>query len=212
MNLTMRRFTSKWMSTCIGTGKNMERWKLRNEGYCPFCTSPQEDTEHILLCQHADAIQAWKDNLKQYLTSMLKIDTCPKLLHAIKLELTAWKMHTNPPNLDQYPTTIKRLMFEQRKIGWQNFLEGLRTVNMSKYMRQHYAKIKSMKTGQLWGSRTHQYGWKLIYKTWEQRNEQLHKTQRIADMEGMVQVKQSITNEYQRGIGRLPASEFSHLF
>ena len=74
-------------------------------------------------------------------------------------------------------------------------------------------KTKSfMKTGNQWSAKVHQAGWKLVYAMWEQRNQQLHHTQHIADMEGMTQVKSSITTEYSIGLGRLPASEFSHLF
>ena len=212
MSVTLRRFVSKWMSDCIGTGKNLQRWKLRNEGYCPYCTAPDEDTEHILSCKHEDSVISWKENVRKYLQSLLKAGTCVILLHAIKHDIAAWRFDKPVPSLEQYPTTIRRIIIEQRSIGWQNFLEGLRTHTMSVYMGNFFRRNKSMKTSSQWSSRIHQYGWTLIYNTWDHRNKQLHETKRIADMEGMEHVKTAIRRELQIGIGRLPASDFSHLF
>ena len=54
--------------------------------------------------------------------------------------------------------------------------------------------------------------WEVIYKLWESRNLQLHKTQHIRDMEGVPALKQVITAKWRQGIGCLPVLEFSSFF
>ena len=85
-DLNKQRFVAKWISHCIGTGKNMVRWNMRHEGYCPFCCHANEDTKHILLCQHVDAIAAWEKALKQHLESLNSFDTCSLIIRIIRNE------------------------------------------------------------------------------------------------------------------------------
>ena len=183
----------------------MERWQMRNEGYCPLFTTPQEDTNHILTCLDADSLQGWKENFTQYLANLLKMYTCPILVHALKLDIIAWRYNENPPSLDRYNTSLQRTMLQQRRIEWQHFLEGKQIKHMTTYMTLYYQRTKSMRTGSLWASRAHQFGWELIFATWELRNEQLHNTKRIADMEGINQVNEAIAHKYTLDLGCLPA-------
>ena len=70
----------------------------------------------------------------------------------------------------------------------------------------------STKTGLFWGKRMYKLGWKAIFMIWEGRNKQLHETKHIMDMEGGEILKNSIVAEYAKGLGRLPACDFSHMF
>ena len=142
MTVTLKHFASKWMLQSIGIGKNMQRWQLRNDGYCPYCTDPTEDTTHILLCKHEDSRSAWKEQLQQYLKSVLKAGTCTTLTHALKYNLMAWRDSTTYPSLDSYPTSIKRIIIEQRKLGCQSFLEGIKTCTWATYMKQFFQQSK----------------------------------------------------------------------
>ena len=56
MPLNIKRFSAKWACKCIGTGKNMERWKLQHVGACPYCLYPKEETRHIFLCHNVHSI------------------------------------------------------------------------------------------------------------------------------------------------------------
>ena len=210
--LTMRRFASKWASETIGTGKNLKRWNIRYEGYCPYCTSPDETTTHILQCEDTDALLGWEEVIKDLLQYMHKIGTCMKLIRATKYELLAWRYNTALPTLDTYPTMLQKLILQQRRLGWKLFLEGVFTTSWRQYMDKYFYQQKSMKTGAQWSARLYVKVWKCIFALWEKRNKQLHDTKRIADMEGMEMLKTAITKEYATGIGRLPASDFTHLF
>ena len=79
-------------------------------------------------------------------------------------------------------------------------------------MDNHYRLSQTLKNGQTWTSRLYHLTWNLIFHIWEDRNNQLHETERIKDFEGAEILKQSIIKEWNQGIGHLPASEFSKLF
>ena len=79
-------------------------------------------------------------------------------------------------------------------------------------MDNYYRISQTLKNCQTWTSRLYHLTWNLIFHIWEDRNNQLHETERIKDFEGAELLKQSIIKEWNKGIGRLPASEFSKLF
>ena len=211
MSLQLRKFTAKWACECIGTGKNMVRWKLRNEGYCPFCTEDPETTLHIMTCPHANAILPWTNKFNDFLAKLQKLDTCWFLLIAIKNELMAWRYDRPPDNFD-YPPLLTTAILEQRQLGWNNFMEGLISPKWSMYMEQYYRKIKSKRSHKKWASKLVHQLCQLTFNIWEIRNKQLHDTAHINDMKGVPILESSIRKEWTQGLGRLPASEFSHLF
>ena len=76
-------------------------------------------------------------------------------------------------------------------------------------MQKHFNLIRSKQKATTWSSKLITYGIKFLYKIWDTRNQQLHKTARIQDMEGIPLLLQSIQNELNIGLGRLPAYEYS---
>ena len=56
------------------------------------------------------------------------------------------------------------------------------------------------------------YNWEALFAIWENRNHQLHQTQRIKEFEGLPVLQTAIKAEWSIGIGRLPASQFSNYF
>ena len=190
----------------------MKRWKERFKSNCPFCLHEDEDTHHILTCHHADASHRWNESLKQWEISMAKIDTCKHVMIAIKRELAAWRHESSHPDISLLPRRLQCAIHEQRNIGWKQFLEGLLSRHWKLYMTTYYLGKRSKRKGSTWASRLVQYNWKLIASVWESRNEQLHQTERIHDLEGMSVVRDAIKKEWDIGLGRLPASQFSHYF
>ena len=47
---------------------------------------------------------------------------------------------------------------------------------------------------------------------WTGRNQQLHNSERIKDMEGKHELKEAIRKEFSIGLSRLPTYEFAYLF
>lgn len=207
--INRRRFLAKWACEYISTGKNMQQWGLRYEGNCPFCNNPNETTTHILTCRHVDSLAVWNEALHKFTQKTFGNHTCWYLHLAIYSELNTWRHGTNYPSLELYPPLLQIAVIDQRQIGWKNFLEGL----ISKRWRQ-YVDLQYQQEGD--GRSTSKFItsllaglWTCLFDIWEGRNKQLHQTERIKDMEGIPLLKQAITKEWEKGLGRLPASEFS---
>ena len=184
---------------------------MRHKGYCPYCKSPEETTKHILLCTNDEAMEIWEQAMHGLLKKLHRIDTCWYILVALKLELNNWKKSINHTTLS-FPEEIQQAIQEQRYIGWKPFLEGLISTKWGQYRQESYEDKNIKKTGQKWAKRLIKYTWEFIEEIWTERNKKLHNTQHIEDMEGVPLLKESITKEWKKGIGRLPASEFSKFF
>lgn len=65
----------QWASGNLGTGVKMRQWNFHPNDNCPFCLQPKEDTKHILLYQHQDAIKIWEEQMDRIFSSLTKWDT-----------------------------------------------------------------------------------------------------------------------------------------
>ena len=119
---TRQQTLSKWFSGWLGTGKNMQRWKLRYLGNCPFCGAPQEDTNHVLKCNHPIVSTTWKTLLSKYDVTLAKMKTSFPLQKAIILELRAWRNNTEAPLLAFADPQLHAAIKSQSMIGWRGFL------------------------------------------------------------------------------------------
>ena len=151
------------------------------------------------MCSHKDAISTWDKAISNFLYKLHYLDTCPLLLLALSNELHSWRNNQDPPTLDH-----RKVILSQRSIGWQQFLEGLITSLWAKYMEWFYRKSQSFKSGHTWTARLYHLAWNVISHIWEARNNQLHETERINDFEGAKIFKQSIIQEWNKGINRTP--------
>ena len=212
MNTNLKRFMAKWSCNCLATGKNMVRWKMRHEGYCPFCTETNETTAHILTCKHEDALNGWNKEWSQFINKLQRLDTCWNLMHAIRIEVHNWRYGLPQSPLDEYPLLLQQAIQEQRQLGWNLFFEGIISQKWAHYMTTYYEAIGNFKSGNNWAQKLVHLTWKTTFAIWETRNKQLHETQRIHDMEGVPILQKAITVEWNQGIGRLTASEYSALF
>ena len=75
--------------------------------------------------------------------------------------------------------------------------------------RFYRAKEKCPKTSKSWGKKAYKLIWKLTKSIWLGRNQQLHDTDRIKELQGLPLVLQAIQSEYNLGLHPLPPSEFS---
>ena len=210
--LSTRRFISKWASNWIGTGENMKKWNIRPHGYCPFCKNDNENTHHILKCLHEEATKINHDALWVWTESMIKIKTCPRAVRAIRDELYAWRNNTSLPTLDNTNETLTKAILSQRQIGWKSFIEGLLTLEWKQYQKEYFEETESLQSHNLWVSKAIRIGWKYLTTIWNGRNTQLHQIDHILDMEGRKEMIKAIHDEYNIGLGRLPAYGFSYMF
>ena len=64
----------------------------------------------------------------------------------------------------------------------------------------------------MWAKKVIKAGWKLLMMMWDNRNNHLHKPDKILEMEGRKELNKSIIAEWKLGLGDLPHFEFSHYF
>ena len=89
-------------------------------------------------------------------------------------------------------------------------MEGLFTKSWGTYMTEYYNNTRSLRKGSTWIKRLMKYNWEAVFSIWENKNKQLHNTQRIKELEGLSVLQNAIRAEWGIGLGRLPASQFSH--
>ena len=109
-----RHFVCKWSSGWLGTGRNMERWKLRYSGNCPFCDSPEEHTTHILQYNQEKPTIAWKQALADWKKKLTTQKTSAYLLRAIIFELKAWRFGTTLQTVEHCDHQLQEVILEQR--------------------------------------------------------------------------------------------------
>ena len=212
MNRTRLRTITKWCSEWIGTGKNMKRWKLRYSSNCALCGFDDEDTQHILQCMHTLAIKHWDKQLREFDNRLIKHKTSYYLRKAIIQDLEAWRKGVSPPDLDYADDQLKTAIILQRQLGWRVFLEGLVVRPLIQYQSKHLLERDTFITGATWAKRVIKDSWKFLLSIWEFRNDKTHEKDNMDTLEGIEILEEVILQEWKRGLGKLPALEFSQFF
>ena len=212
--LSLRIFISKWASGHLGTGKVVVRNKYRFDGSCPFCLHPNEDTHHIMDCQHEEATSIWNKHLMTFVLALHKAHFPNTLIIALKRELNAWQLRLTPHSLTTYPEPIRSLIQQQRTIGWNQFLLGFLPVTWKPYLLQTLREKRLLRrySPVLWISKVIRASWTLLHSIWENCCQKLHDTDLIHDFSGKQVLLKSIQQELAIGLHNLPACDFSRLF
>ncbi len=201
---TRKVFSSKWSTGFCATGRSMERWQCREVSNCPFCQQTNENTLHILRCQHAEATSSWTDAIDTFNNKLFTIDTSPMLRHYIQLELNWWRNHPNtlPPHI--IPPPLREAITQQRSIGWRYFLEGYIATSILHFQNNYFKDKNSYKTISMWGSSVLRGGIEVLFSVWQNRNDKIHNTPLLAELEGEHTLNVTIRNEFTVGRSRLP--------
>ena len=211
-NRTRLRTITKWCADWIGTGKNMKKWNLRYNSNCALCGTEDEDTTHVLKCQHKLSLEFWDESLKEFDQSLLKLKTNYYLRRAIILELETWRKGNRIHDMSYADESLQQAIRSQQAIGWRTFLEGLVVQDIITYQHQYLKQCDSNLNGSTWAKRVIQASWKFLLKIWAFRNEKTHEKDNIDALEGIEALEEIITQEWERGLSKLPALEFTHLF
>lgn len=143
MRPARRRFISKWSMGCIPTGKNMKRWKFRENLNCPFCNGNNENKEHILRCQHVEALTGWELKCQDFHKEILKIHSSPLLLTAAIIDdMTSWRNRGSYTNdLLMAPRDLDKAIKAQRELGWDLFLDGIIHEYLLDYQQVYFDQL-----------------------------------------------------------------------
>ena len=218
-SLSTKLFITKWVSGDTATGRVMKRRKKRLLSNCPICDAPDEHLRHILTCSSNKA-SSYRECLLAKLIDWLKIShTHPKIENFIKIGLTKW--FSTAKNFDWPPESIiftdcpiiNNALKPQLRIGWFYFLCGFLSSDLvqlqSTYLISRGLKISTNR----WATNLIKKLWAFLHAIWTFRNECLHENEFIHKMTRSILLKQSITSEYNIGLGFLPYtfSSYFHL-
>ena len=214
LRTTKQRSLTKWFSGWVAVGKNMEKWNMRYKGHCPFCKYPKETTTHVIKCQHVAPTEKWKELLKEYDATLARLHTNYYLRKAIIYDIWDWRQNRIKarPTLLYADNELQDAVMEQRSLGWKVFLEGLISTKIIEYQRNFHLQSDRYDKAFTWPTKVIKAGWKLITAMWDYRNDALHQTPTIEDMEGIEVINKVIKQERNIGLSDLPMLEFSHLF
>ena len=115
-------------------------------------------------------------------------------------------------SIEHLPIPLQQPISDMRKLTYPRVLEGLLPKSVISYQHNYFRLEKSQKTGSSWGKQVYKLFWKVLKNIWIGRNNQLHKTERIRDLQGLPTLKEAIRSEYALGLHWLPACEFSIYF
>ena len=208
-----QRFAAKWSSGFLATGNNMQKWNFRIGDGCPYCLHPKEDTTHVLHCPHQDSLTVWNEEFSRFIKKLEKLGTEPSLLAALYNDLLSWRMNQTLPHLEFLPASLHTPVQDLRSLTYDTVLEGLLPTSIINYQENFFRQDKSSrKTGTIWAKKVHKSMWALVKALWKGQNEHFHDAQRIEELQGRPHVINLIKAEYNLGLHRLPACEFSMNF
>ena len=107
---------------------------------------------------------------------------------------------------------------EEFRIGVKRFLEKYKYGNAVTADLWHEltgvssSELNITRIMDTWTRQMIKYTWEMLFDIWNERNKKLHETKHIEELEGVPVMQQAIKAEWEQGLGRLPASEFSKFF
>ena len=91
-------------------------------------------------------------------------------------------------------------------------MEGLVSKSITKVQQDYLNEKKSYMNAYTWMKKTIKLGWEVINEMWEFRNEAVHEKEKIKELEGVPVLDRCIRRQWNTGLSRLPANEYSCMF
>jgi hypothetical protein len=175
----------------------MKFWKKWDNEGCPQCGEP-EDSEHILLCQGANANDTWDEALHSLQQWLDEQQTNPDIALSIISSLHNWRYSDTKP-LSQF-SSINLTLDMQSDIGWNLLLEGWATFAWADQQAAYYKLINSRKSGRRWLIALTCKLWLIAWDLWEHRNGILHETKNHQLSTEMVALDRQVRKLYSEGL------------
>jgi len=129
---------------------------------------------------------------------LLQLHTDPNLHKLIISRIRTCHDNTDPETFT-VGISITRAIAHQNVIGWKAFLEGIIFDDILQIQTEYYKTLQRRSTGLSWSTKL--LMWEMIHTLWMERNEQLHKTDKIHEPQNLLQ---AIRVEHGIGRGALP--------
>ena len=204
-----QQWLSKLITGVCGVGIMMKLWKFQDHSKCPRCQQDNEDTSHVLRCQHTTANEKWRECIKELSTWMEENDAHPDLRESIINNLSSWRNDTETQRRQYQEDLINRAEQIQNRIGWKGFIEGFIAKEWRQCQQKHLEK--SRKSPSLWMAKLQNKIWQIAWTMWDHRNKHLHEDNNHIHATSLAALNEQIEQELEIGRSTLP-QRYERLF
>lgn len=217
VNITRQIFLTKIAAKQLPVALVLKRRQHALDDSCPLCNQSKETVSHMLRCESITSVAHFDTQIERLEIFLEQIQTAPNLGVYIISSLQMWRR--DPIHLNKaYPCSLMhknmfKAFYEQEKIGWDKFLEGLISPTWAILQQEYIDKhLNGKGTGIAWSVKLILQLWELLHSVWKHRNESIHKEDRqLTQIQGGTELKKAIHAEFDLGLGNLH-KDFAALF
>jgi hypothetical protein len=151
------------------------------------------NTKWTILC---DALLTW----------LVKNYTQRDLCRAILQRIREWRTGQAHQPITG-PRTLKRAIYEQDDIGWENFIMGRISQRFAVFQHNHFRHTGKKSYGRVWATRLITQLWELPWGMWEHRNDILHNGTTRQQKEELDQLRQQVRAQFCLGNRGIPPTD-----
>ena len=168
----------KMINDILPTGARVHKYDPKYSHRCPACHAPEEDSQHMMRCQHEER-QQWRTTLiDKVKETALKQTTRPFMATLLCEGITAW-LEERQPNFQDLSPVYQRLIDHQGQIGWHNLLKGRFALEWA-HLQEDYLiernERSSRANGLAWTTNMIDCIWESWFDLWKMRNDRRHGT------------------------------------
>lgn len=153
----------------------MFRWKKRADSNCPRCNTPDENSVHVLRCDHQEARSLWNRNMSALQPWLIANHTSPPMAKAICDKLNNWQQGLAASNVDpSLSDAIKKVLTAQDHFGWEFFIYGFWSIEWMGIQQLYLTSLQSKVTPRRWAAAIIRKLWAIAWDMWDHRNRMLH--------------------------------------
>jgi hypothetical protein len=144
---------SKQVMNLAATNKNLgQRHRDGWSNKCPCCTLPVETAEHVILCPEEGRVEVFMRSSELLKRWLYDANTDPELVECIVEYVQGKGQELMEEIVWGAPERFNAMGQSQDKIGWQQFLEGMISKEITRIQQQHYALSGSRMSLERWSS------------------------------------------------------------
>ena len=217
VNTARQIFLTKVVSRQLPVALVLKRRQHTLDESCPLCNQSKETVSHLLCCDSITSVAHFDAQIDKLEVALEQINTSPTIGAYIISSLQMWRRDST--NLSKaYPCSLMhknifKAFYEQDKLGWDKFLEGIISPAWALLQQEYIDKhLNGKGTGISWAVKLILHLWELLHSVWKHRNEIVHKEeQQLTQVQGGNELKKAILVEFDLGLGNLH-KDFAALF
>jgi hypothetical protein len=146
-------WASKQVMNLAATNKNLhQRHRDGQSNKCPCCTLHVETAKHVILCPEEGRVEVFMRSSKLLERWLYNVNTDPELAECIVEYVQGRGQELMEEIVQGAPERFNAMGRSQDKIGWQQFLEGMISKEITRIQQQHYTLSGSRMSLERWSS------------------------------------------------------------